>query len=74
MSDIQMRTPEDYIMEDAPNWARVLYDQNARILETHVEMARAVAEVKPVVMEVVNDLQNNPMLKMFLGGKKRDGK
>jgi hypothetical protein len=63
--------------DDVPTWAMTLnanlaliYTQNARILATHEQMLAAVNEAKPTVMEVVNGLQSNPMLKMFMGGKK----
>lgn len=64
--------------EDAPEWAVVL-NSNIGILAvavgnietTHAKILATVDELKPEVMSFVNNLQSNPMVKMFLGGKKQ---
>lgn len=64
--------------EDAPPWA-VALNSNIGILavavgnieKTHAKILATVDELKPEVMSFVNNLQSNPMVKMFLGGKKQ---
>jgi len=63
--------------EDAPEWA-VALNSNVGILAvavsnietTHAKILATVDELKPEVMSFVNSLETNPMVKMFLGGKK----
>ncbi len=40
-----------------------------RIEATHTHIADVVDELKPEVIGIVERLQNNPMFKMFIGGK-----
>ena len=62
---------------DAPDWAHTLntnltmvHCEVVKVRETHVKILEIVDELKPEVMAVVDGLQNNPMFKMLLGGKR----
>lgn len=69
---------------DAPQWAQELNQNlyvvlcgisridsgNTRIEAIHIKILGIVEELKPEVVSVVDGLKSNPMLKMFLGGKK----
>lgn len=57
----------EHNVEYVPVWAVELNAKMDTILAVHEKILETVEELKPEVMAVVNGLQSNPMLKMFLG-------
>lgn len=57
-------------MDSAPEWARHLATEIAEIKEVHTKILAIVEEIRPDVESVISSIQNNPMAKMFLGGRR----
>ena len=55
--------------DDAPDWARVLYDQQVQIMQTMNATMQIIDAAAEEVKPIVESISSHPMFKMF-GGRK----